>query len=224
MISENGFVFDLDGTLVDSYMAHYKSFNDAFKKSGIEFTEDDFRLLFGKLSKNIVGDFLAAKGVDADPACFADLKQDYFRKRYAGEVRAFPGVYNAVSRLAEAGYGISIASNSPRKNVELMLSASGLDKLFNTVVCVDEVANPKPDPEMLLKAADLLGLSSGRVFAVDDSLHGITACKKAGMHSIAVLTGGAKRQELEKLDADLIVEGVRDISPDRVLAFLGKKG
>jgi beta-phosphoglucomutase len=224
MSSSIGAIFDLDGTLVDSQRAHYLSFRDAFKEIGLEFDTEDFRLLFGKLSKNIAGDYLLSRGYswnESQLASFAEKKQEIFRKKYAVEVRAYPGVIETLEAIKAQGYGMSLASNSPKKNVEAMLSSSGLKKVIKFIVCVDEVENPKPHPEMLLKAADNMGLHPSNLAAVDDSLHGISAAKKAGMSAIAVLTGGAKEAELLALRPDMILESVSDLKPEIIKSLVG---
>jgi HAD superfamily hydrolase (TIGR01509 family) len=200
-------VFDLDGTLVDSFLAHYMSFRDAYAELGVEFTESDFRTLFGKLARNIARDFASARpGLEGlDYARFADRKNELFRVRHVRGVKAFPGVAGMLSGIGS--YGLAVASNSSRRNVDAMLATAGLGGFFDAVVGFEDVSKPKPDPEMLVKACEKAGSAPAVSVAVDDSIHGIQAAKRAGMRSVAVLTGGATRDELSQLRPDLVLDG-----------------
>ncbi|MBU0762198.1 MAG: HAD family phosphatase [Candidatus Altiarchaeota archaeon] len=215
-------IFDLDGTLVDSQHPHYLAFKDAFNEFGFEFTEGDFRLLFGKLWRDIVKDYLVSRGLEpntVDYVKLADRKQEIFRERYVDGVRAFPGVKENLINLRQEGYMLALASNSPRKNIDGMLLSSELAGLFDFIVGVDEVPHPKPHPSMLIKACDTLKVSAEMAVAVDDSLHGIHAGKDAGMKTVAVLTGGSSEAELKGLNPDLIVGSAADLDKSSVNAL-----
>lgn len=212
------FIFDLDGTLVDSFEAHYLALRDVFRENfGVEFRRGDFRGLFGKLAPEIIRTFLEEKSVDygdADFKALSDRKRVLFRDNYVGEVQVIEGVRDFLDRLVDSGMPMAVASNSIRLDVDAILDAAGLTDYFPVTVAVDEVDQPKPDPEMFHKAAGLLGADPNDCVVVDDSVYGVKAGLDSGMETIAVLTGGATRSELEDVGADFIVEHLRDVDLD----------
>jgi beta-phosphoglucomutase len=210
-----GFVFDLDGTLADSIEAHYLSFRDMFDTIGVSFEMEAFKRHFGKLSDNIIRDFLAQEGVspaDPNPERLSALKQEYFISRHAHRVSVLPNVLDFLKKLSGEGYGMAVASNSPRKNVSKILENTGLGMYFNVVVSSDGVGNPKPHPEIFLTACDHLKLKPSECAGVEDSVHGLQAVINAGMYCIGVLTGGASRREMLTYKPDQLVDYLTDIN------------
>lgn len=207
-------IFDLDGTLVDSYEAHFHSFREVFKRDfGLDFTRDDFRLLFGKLASNIAREFIEGRGASTeDYEAVAQEKRRLFRKKYVREVRYFPGVEDVLRELKDCGLRLGIASNSKRGDIEAMMRVTGLEDFIEEYVGVDEVENAKPDPELFLECGKRLGVAPKECVGVDDSLSGIKASIDAGYGTIAVLTGGAEREEVEELQPDLVAKSLGDLS------------
>ena len=97
-----------------------------------------------------------------------------------------------------------------RPVVDYLLEACGVRGFFDVVLSADEVANPKPDPEIFLKCAFRLGFPPERCVVVEDSVFGVRAAKAARMTCIAVLTGSFSGIELEKEHPDLIVASLAD--------------
>jgi beta-phosphoglucomutase len=207
-------IFDLDGTLVDSLEANYKSFRDVLKEEyGLEMTLGEFKPLFGGFAAAIFEEYLRGKVVEAaDYKRLVDGKQRAFAGKYARDVRALPGAVRIVAQLRRAGIKVAVASNSPRRNVVLMLAASGLAGLFDAVVAADEISRPKPDPEIFLKAAQMLAAEPRNCAVVEDSIYGIRAARRAGMATVAVTTGGAKKADLEAEKPGLTVESLEDVT------------
>ena len=213
-------IFDLDGTLVDSMEAHFLSFRGAIlEHAGIEFTRQDFRLLFGKLARIIAQEFLESKNLeqDFDYDAIAEKKHEFFRNKHIQEVKLLPGVEKLLQDLEENNIPMAIASNSPRQNIEAMLKETKIKKYFKVTMAVDEVSKPKPHPEIYLTTAEKLGVKPAECVVVEDSTHGIKTAKNAKMKSKAVLTGGATQQELEAENPTLIVKTLEELDAQTII-------
>ena len=202
-------IFDLDGTLVDSFDAHYKAFRDVFAEEGINFTVSEFRTYFGKLSSETFKQQMMLSGKDErnyDFKMMSARKQELFRRRYVMDVTALPGARQLLEKLLARGFKLAVASNSPRKNIDAMLNATDLTGFFREIISIDDVRKPKPDPEMFLLACQRLGCQPKDCIAFDDSVHGVKAAVAACTIAVAVLTGGARREDIEPLKPDHIID------------------
>jgi len=91
-----------------------------------------------------------------------------------------------LSRLAREGYRMAVCSNSIRDSIEMMLERSGIQDRFEFVMSNEDVAAPKPDPEIYLKAMDAMKLRPQQVLIVEDAPHGIEAARSSGAHVLEV--------------------------------------
>jgi HAD superfamily hydrolase (TIGR01509 family) len=105
--------------------------------------------------------------------------------RYAQELPLVPGAVEAVERLG-AAFRLAVASSSNRPLIDAVLSASGLDRLFEVTVSSEEVPRGKPAPDVYLEAARRLGVAPSRCAAVEDSANGIRAAHAAAMRVVAI--------------------------------------
>lgn len=117
---------------------------------------------------------------------------------------------------------MAVASNSPRRNVDRMLQTTGLTGYLYAVVTVDEITKPKPDPQIFLKAAEKLSVKPSDSVVVEDSVHGIAAGRAAMMRTVAVLTGGASRQDLLNAGSDMLVDSLKEVDASAVRRLLGR--
>lgn len=207
-----GVVFDLDGTLVDSLNAHYNAWRDVVKEEfDLDITLSEFRELFGKAGYVIMSQYLSSKGVTADFREVAQKKHRLFRRKYVGDVGLLPGARELLEELADAGIPSGVATNSPSANMDAMLAETGIGSLITACVSADDVAKPKPDPAMLEKAAEMLGVSARECVAVDDAVSGIDAAKTAGMKTVLVLTGSAEMNGQVDGGADKVVKDMTEV-------------
>src|SRR5690606_30862367 len=104
------------------------------------------------------------------------------------------GIGELVRNAAGRGLKIALATSSPRFLAEHILESTGLMPFFNAVVTADDITRSKPDPEIYLKAADLLGIDPAFCVAVEDAELGIKAARDAGMRVIAFLNPNSGKQ------------------------------
>ncbi len=214
-------IFDLDGTLVDSIEAHYMAFAQVMSEMGVDVSRDEFKGHFGKLAKFIVRDQLRSKGIEKDlDECqkIADKKQNAFMD-YVDLVKILPGVNEFLADMQAQDVSMSIASNSVRKVIDAILKQTGVGERIDIIISVEDVEKPKPDPMMLNMAARVMEVRPDECIVVEDSVYGLKAAKTAGMATLAVLTGGAQRKNMQDAGADMIVDTLEGIDADTVLSL-----
>ena len=144
----------------------------------------------------------------------ADAKEaEYRRLAREGGLAPLPGAAEWVARLKHDGWRQAIASSAPRRNVEVMLEALALDRVFDAIVSAEDVTAGKPDPQVFQAAADRLHTPPDRCIVVEDAAAGIEAARRAGMRSIGVNRAGG-------LDADIAVRSLTDLPLDAFVRLL----
>ncbi|MFH1403574.1 MAG: HAD family phosphatase [Candidatus Altiarchaeota archaeon] len=214
-------VFDLEGTLVDMFDSHVKAFNEVMARHyNLGFKSQDLLIGYGMHAGDIMRIFLRRNGVDcADCTTLVEEKQGILRSKYAGDLKVLPGARQILDALRKSGFKIGLASSSPGRNVEFMLRNPGLRPYFDAVAVAEDVEKAKPNPAVFLKAAELLGLNPRECVAVEDSVHGVEAAKKAGMMVIGVTTGQGTMEELDAAGADLIVASLESLTAEAVASI-----
>lgn len=152
-------IFDMDGVLVDTYRAHFQSWNIVAGEEGAAMSEEQFAATFGRTSREIIALLWPELGDDAAAIQrFDDRKEDAFRRIIAENFPAMPGVERLLEGLAAAGIPTAIGSSGPPANVALVAERLGAKHPFSAVVTAGDVTRGKPDPEVFLLAAECLGL------------------------------------------------------------------
>lgn len=181
-------IFDLDGTLVDSMPAHFRSWNRALEDFGNPgvFPEDIFYAMGGRPTRDIVEILNGEKGLKMDPGAVALSKKRYFLE----ELESCE-LIREVADFAKANVGkvpMAVASGGSRVVVEKTLQAVGISDWFDEVVSCDEVENGKPAPDVFLEAASRLGVEPADCVVFEDGRAGIEAAIAAGMRVVTVPT------------------------------------
>ena len=196
-----GYIFDLDGVLIDSSRIHYRGWKDVLKGFGKDVDYETFRTtFFGKRGVDTL-EALFGKGKfnDEEVRQLSDEIDSNFVKTVAEIGLPIPGALEFVRGLKAAGQKIALGTSAPRQNVDAFLEAFSLRGIFDKEVCGDDVSHGKPNPEVFLKAASGLGEAPGDCVVFEDSLPGVTAAKAAGTVCVALLTT-TTRDTLSKAD------------------------
>ncbi len=199
-------LFDLDGTLVDSRAVVERQWRVLCARLGLDFPSV-LAILHGVRSADVIR--AVAPGVDAEAAA-AEL--DAAEEVDTEGLEVVPGARELLARLPPDGWGI--VTSGHRTLAEGRLRAVGLP-VPAVMVCGDEVANGKPDPEGFLRGAALLGVAPGDCVACEDAPPGIRAARAAGMRVIAIATTHAPSA---LADASAVIADLRAL--DDALASL----
>jgi beta-phosphoglucomutase len=203
--TQHAVIWDLDGTLVDSELLHWRAWREALRPEGVRLTRAEFLASFGQRNDTILRRWLGAGAGPERVRRVGEEKEAAFRRlvREHG-VRAMPGALDWVGRLRDAGWRQAIASSAPRANVDAVVAALGLAPSLGAIVSAEDVSRGKPDPEVFLLAAERLGVPPPRCLVVEDAATGVAAARRAGMACLGV------RPELE---ADLTVASLSELDP-----------
>jgi beta-phosphoglucomutase len=195
----------MDGTLVDSRDLHWRSWREALAAESVAVTEAQFVATFGLRNDAILRGWLGAGATPDRIARIAEAKESAYRRLVLAQGLApLPGVAQWLRRLGEGGWRQAVASSAPRLNVEVVLRALGLERLFGALATAEDVAAGKPAPDVFLAAAARLGVPRERCVVVEDAEAGIEAARRAGMRSVGVGVRGA----------DLAVSSLAGLAPD----------
>lgn len=184
-----GVLFDWDGVVIDSSAQHEQSWELLAAETGRPLPEGHFKAGFGKKNQEIIPHLLRWTDDPVEIARLGDRKEELYRELVRKQgVRVLPGARELLSALRSAGIPRSVASSTPRSNLDAIFASTGLDQLFDAVVCGDDVKNGKPAPDVFLLAASRLSLAPADCLVIEDALVGIAAAKAAGMKVLAVAT------------------------------------
>lgn len=215
-----GILFDWDGVVIDSSPEHERSWEMLAEERGLPLPEGHFKAGFGKKNEVII----PALGWANDPAKvreLADRKEELYRGLVAARgVKILPGACELLEALKADGIPRSVASSTPRKNLEALFAATGLDALFDAVVCGDDVAHGKPDPEVFLNAVALLGLEPCDSIVIEDAFAGIEAARRGGMKVVGVATTNPIG---ELKECDLAVGSLLELTPSILGSLLSNR-
>ena len=204
-------IFDMDGVLVDTYDAHFRSWKDMADSEGLPFTEADFARSFGRTSREIISQ-LWGKGRydDAQIAKLDGKKEAAFRRGIEKDFPAMPGVVELLHALHQAGFRLAVGSSGPPENVQLVVDKLGARELFGAVLTGADVQRGKPDPQVFLLAAERLGVPPARCAVIEDAPAGVAAANAAGMISVGLLSTGRTNADLSAANA--VVRSLSEIS------------
>lgn len=180
------YIFDCDGTLVDSMPLHYIAWVESFKQhdAPFEFTEEVFYAHAGIKEQDVVKILNAQHGTNIDPVSVDELKMEIFRRRIP-EVQAVRPVAEFAKSLA-GRFPMAVASGSEEPTVRGCLEATGLIHLFETIITPKLVKHGKPAPDMFLLAAERMGIAPSECLVLEDGNSGMEAAKAAGMQAVFI--------------------------------------
>ena len=183
-----GYIFDLDGTLVDTMPLHYRAWDQAMRAVGLKATLDEelFYSLGGVPTKRVAELIAAHYGLTIDVHAVFDHKEALFVELQKDAKLIEPVV--EIARRMSLTRPVSIASGGPRPIVRGMLQLTGLASLFpvDRVVTPEDVEHGKPAPDMFLLAAKRMGVPPERCLVFEDAEPGMRAAEAAGMKWVRV--------------------------------------
>ncbi len=183
----DAFLFDLDGTLIDSIDLIFASYRHTLSRHHEIVPPDNVWLAgLGTPLRDQLRPF--AQDQDELEAMVATYR-DFNLQHHDAMVRPFPGTRSALEQLKACGRGLAVVTSKARSGLRRGLEVCGLDDLFTVLVAADDVARHKPDPTPVLQALDLLGVDPSRAVFVGDSPHDMAAGRSAGTCTAAVLWG-----------------------------------
>ena len=189
----NGAIFDLDGVIVDTAKYHYLAWKELAERLGFFFSEEHNERLKGVSRMRSLEILLEVGGITATEDEKLQMAEEK-NKRYVEMLSSLDkselldGAEEYLKKLKSEGVLISLGSAS--KNAPFILGKLGIYDLFDAIVDGNNVSKAKPDPEVFLKGAEMLGLDPADCTVFEDSQAGIEAARAAGCSVIAIDKGG----------------------------------
>jgi len=216
MRNETAFLFDLDGTLVDSVYQHVLAWKQALDADGIELSVWRIHRRIG-MSGGLFMNQLLRETHEAHesiaPERIARLQKlhaDAYR-RHADQVRPLPGARALLDTLTAAQVPWAIATSGRLATASVNLQALGVDPAVSTVVTRDEVRHAKPDPDLFIAAALRLNVPIERCLVVGDSVWDMLAAQRCRALGIGLQSGGYGTEELQRAGALRVYEDPADL-------------
>ena len=206
------FLFDLDGTLLDSMPHHHDAWVEWHARRGMRMDPAGFfASTAGRSNPEILADLFPALS-SAQHLAMADEKEALYRERAARSLGLIPGAQRFVSAARDAGFGLAICTASTPENLALACAVHGIDRWVQTVVSVcDQACAPAPDierasqrsepglipadglrgkphPDIFIEAARRLRVAPARCIVFEDAPLGVEAARRAGMRAVALTT------------------------------------
>ena len=208
-----GIAFDLDGTLVDTVDARIEGWLEALDAAGLAAVREQIAPMIGMDGKRLAREMAAASGrglADEEAETIDRAAGEAFDRRNH-EPRPLPGAHDLLRDIGDLGIPWVIATSSRAEQVRASVAALGLPEQ-PTIVDGSQVERAKPAPDLLLRAAERLGVAPGDCWAVGDSTWDIRASRAAGMAAIAVTAGSAVGGDvLREAGASLVVGTLDDL-------------
>ena len=180
-------VFDNDGLLLDTEHAWTRAETLLFERHGETFTAEHKRELIGTSRGQSAAKVERMLGLPGQGEALMDELHEHVMEELAAGVPARPGAVELLHAVRAAGVPVGLASNSSREFVERALAVAQLaNGQFDVVVSADDVATPKPAPDLYLAACAALGAAPARAAALEDSQPGVASARAAGLFVIAV--------------------------------------
>jgi HAD superfamily hydrolase (TIGR01509 family) len=205
-------IFDVDGTLVDSNDLHIEAWREAFAHYGVGLTHDQVHEQIGKGGDQLIPALLSREDVEKFGADLDRLRGEIFLRDYLPQVRPFPHVRELFERLKADGLQIVLATSSKQVEVETHIRNLGVEDLIDGATSADEAEHSKPCPDIFEAAfARLDNATPAETRVVGDTPYDAIAAARAGMQTIAVLTGGFSQDELCDAGAVAIYLDIPDL-------------
>jgi HAD superfamily hydrolase (TIGR01509 family) len=207
-------VFDLDGTLIDTVDTRIAAWLDALAEAGMPTTRERLAPLIGLDGRRLAREIAAQTGapIDGARAEVIDRRSGERYERLNVAPQPLPGVRDVVAAIEARGLRWAIATSSRKDQVAASVAALGLG-VEPMIVDASHVEHAKPEPDLLLLAAEQLGVEPARCWYIGDSPWDMVAAVAAGMVPIGVTAGAAVDEAaLEAAGAAVVVERLSDVA------------
>jgi HAD superfamily hydrolase (TIGR01509 family) len=208
------FLFDLDGTLVDSVYQHVLAWREALERSGISLAVWRIHRRIGMSGGLFVNALLRETGQASVPREQAERAREYHANAYArlvDQVRPLPGARELLTYLTDAGVPWAIATSGRMESARPALEMLGVNEDSAAIVTRDQVRHAKPDPDLFLAAARQLGVEIADSVVVGDSVWDLLAAQRARALSVGLLSGGYGEDELARAGAYRVYQDPADL-------------
>jgi len=219
---EYGFIFDMDGVVIDSNPYHKIAWEKFLGGQGVPFDDQLFdNVLSGRTGptslRMIFGEDLSQEKLDV---FLEEVDHNYQTIiRETKDVRPIAGVHAFLELITNNGYRLALATSAPVLNIELGLEKLELENTFEHIVGKVDVSHGKPHPEVYLTTLELLEMAAEDCIVFEDSRAGIQSARNAGIQVVGIASGHSKEELLEE-GVSMVVDDFTDLDLKKVLALI----
>ncbi len=183
-----GFIFDMDGTMVDNMMTHHRAWQRKLASLGLELSLDTVKEKIHGINEEIIERLFGDRFTPAERRRIAAEKEAEYRQIFLPELKLVQGLDEFLQAAHRLGIPMGIGTAAPVENVDFVLDHLQLRPLFRSVLHAQLVHRGKPDPEVFLKVAEQLALPPQNCLVFEDSPTGAEAARRAGMPTVIIAT------------------------------------
>ncbi len=213
------FIFDIDGTIIDSMPWHGKSWEVFFARHGRAYAGESFlRGSAGRTGVELMRELFGPLS-DTDAWALVHEKEAIYRDLFRPVFSEIAGFRDFARRAKAAGIGIACATAGDADNIAFAMHGLGMEREFDALVGAQDVGNGKPAPDLFLLAAKRMGAAPRDCVVFEDAPLGIEAARRAGMSAIAVTSGEPAAKLAGPVHVLTAIADYSDLDPLRVLAL-----
>ncbi|MGK5628152.1 HAD family hydrolase [Streptomyces sp. URMC 123] len=203
-------VFDVDGTLVDSTYLHTVAWWEAMRQAGRRVSMASIHRAVGMGSDHLIGHVLGGRPDAAEAEAISAAHRTLYAE-YWTRLAPLEGAADLLRACADRGWTVVLASSAHGQELEVMRNAVGAHEAVSAVTSSDDVGASKPAPDLVRRALEQAGAQPDASVFVGDTVWDVTACERAGVPCLGVLTGGVSRAELLEAGAVAVYEGPAEL-------------
>jgi pyrophosphatase PpaX len=207
---QKAYLFDMDGTLVDTFDLIHASFNEALKENGRRaLSKEEFdKELFGKHIDSTLPKLVGPVSDAEMEAILRSFSAAWLKQ--VGKVKVFKNVPLTLQRLRASGFKLGVVSTSPREVIERTLEQAGILKYFDNIIGAEDAAKKKPHCEPVVHALNALGIGPEEAVYVGDTIYDVQAGHSAGCYTVLALNKYNK-DVLEKERPDRVIKDLSEL-------------
>lgn len=215
-----GFIFDMDGTMVDNMMVHHHAWQRKLASMGIVMSLDEIKEQVHGVNEEILERLFGERFTPEERKQLAYEKEAEYRDIFADQLQLVPGLHRFLEDVRDYGLPMAIGTAAPPENVDFVVDNLGLRSFFKGIMHARNVSRGKPDPEAFILAAASMGVPAEQCIVFEDSVTGARTARNAGCSAIIVTT---THEPQEFIEFDHILKFIPDFSDLKLSDVLSLK-
>jgi len=211
-------IFDMDGVIVDSNPYHAQAWIQFCQKHKVPLNEEEIpELIYGKTNKAALKEVFKKEFSPEEADRLGEEKEAIYRELHQKDMEPVKGLVPFLQMLKQSNVATAVATNAPVSNLNFTLERINIRQYFDELIDATMVKEGKPNPEIYLKAAEKLNMSTDRCIVMEDSITGVEAGLKANMKVVALTT----THNVEELaHTNLVIDSFEDLTLEKLTALL----
>jgi beta-phosphoglucomutase len=208
----------MDGVIIDSNPYHKDAWLEFCRRYNVELREEDVPAkIYGKTNKAALVDVFQRPFSPEESYRMSEEKEAIYRELHRPDISLIAGLEDLLKSFQQHQIPLAVCTNAPVANLDFMLEQTGIRPYFQVLIDASKVSKGKPDPEIYLTAAQLLGVSPDRCIVMEDSTVGVEAGLRAGMKVVGITTTHPAE---ELAHTHLVIDDFTNLTVDKLAALL----